>query len=213
MKGFKETKNKGFSLIELIIVVCILAVLIGIISPLFIKQIEKSKKSKDMFTADQIAKACSVAFATNPDAYDAFMSYKGLSAQVSATVNGVTESYKVYLIVSNESNPINCFHGTVSQLGRSDGSTGFYGTVNEELGLSVKKYNSNINPKYKKAKAGTRTRNKGGKTVVENYGELDTWRLCRREDGTMEIWAADHTAYGGYPCYRVWPNPDDLYTK
>ncbi len=205
--------NKGLSLLELIIAVCIMAVLVAILSPMFMKQVERSKKSKDLYTAERIASACNVAFVDNPEAYDAFMSFKGLSAQVTATVNGETESYKVYLVVANESNPINCFHGTVSALGRSDGSTGFYGTINEQLGLSTKTHNSSIVPKYSKTKAGTRTRNKSGKTVTENYGAIDNWRICRREDGTMEIWSADHTAFGGYPCYRLWPNPDDEYTK
>ncbi len=44
------------------------------------------------------------------------------------------------------------------------------------------------------------------------YGELDRWRICKRKDnGQMEIWSAQPNPYGGYPIYRVWPIPDDIY--
>ena len=39
--------NKGFSLVELIIVVAIMAVLIGVLAPQYIKYVEKSRKSTD----------------------------------------------------------------------------------------------------------------------------------------------------------------------
>ncbi len=40
-------KNKGFSLVELIIVIAIMAILIGVMAPQLIKYIEKSKVSSD----------------------------------------------------------------------------------------------------------------------------------------------------------------------
>ena len=45
--------NKGLSLLELIIAVCIMAVLVAILSPMFMKQVERSKKSKDLYTAER----------------------------------------------------------------------------------------------------------------------------------------------------------------
>ena len=38
----KKTNNKGFSLVELIIVVAIMAILIGVLAPQYIKYVEKS---------------------------------------------------------------------------------------------------------------------------------------------------------------------------
>ena len=40
-------KNKGFSLVELIIVIAIMAILVGVMAPQLIKYIEKSKVSSD----------------------------------------------------------------------------------------------------------------------------------------------------------------------
>ena len=54
-KGMKD--NKGFSLVELIIVIAIMAVLIGVLAPVFIKYVEQSRRSRDIQTAAQIREA------------------------------------------------------------------------------------------------------------------------------------------------------------
>ncbi len=66
----KKTNNKGFSLVELIIVIAIMAILIGVLAPQYIKYVEKSRRSADVDVLDSLYKACSVA-ASDPEVTDA----------------------------------------------------------------------------------------------------------------------------------------------
>lgn len=53
-------ENKGFSLIELVIVIVIMAVLIGVLAPQYIKYVEKSRKSTDEKVADELLEMATV---------------------------------------------------------------------------------------------------------------------------------------------------------
>ncbi len=49
----KKTDNRGFSLVELIIVIAIMAILVGVLAPQFIKYIESSRQSTDISAASE----------------------------------------------------------------------------------------------------------------------------------------------------------------
>ena len=53
----KKMNNKGFSLVELIIVIAIMAVLIGVLAPQFIKYVERSRESTDLQNVDEVKTA------------------------------------------------------------------------------------------------------------------------------------------------------------
>ena len=62
-KKQKNLTNKGFSLVELIIVIAIMAVLIGVLAPQYIGYVEKSKQSTDVQNAQSLATEIGVAIA------------------------------------------------------------------------------------------------------------------------------------------------------
>ena len=79
--------NKGFSLVELIIVIAIMAILAGALAPALIKYINKSRLSTDVQTASSIATACQAAIATEAGYDAAVASYSG-KTKLSATIYG-----------------------------------------------------------------------------------------------------------------------------
>ena len=61
----KKMNNKGFSLVELIVVIAIMAVLVGVLAPQFIKYVESSRRSTDISNAQNIQSAVLADIANN----------------------------------------------------------------------------------------------------------------------------------------------------
>ena len=114
--------NKGFTLVELIIVVAIIAVLSAVIAPQYIKFVEKSKVSADMNTAAAIESAISVLCAegtiTSNDADyvtwdissgligDGKAAVEAITGPVPAAVSGKATGDIVYSVNFNADTPV-----------------------------------------------------------------------------------------------------------
>ena len=61
MKKVRRINNEGFSLVELIIVIAIMAILAAALAPQLIKYIDNSRKSTDVQSGQSIATAVGVA--------------------------------------------------------------------------------------------------------------------------------------------------------
>ena len=79
----KQKNNKGFSLVELIVVVAIMAVLVGVLAPQFIKYVERSRQSTDLQNVEELKNAVEVEAAE-----------KGISDNAVIEIKNVTEDGK-----------------------------------------------------------------------------------------------------------------------
>ena len=96
-----KKNNKGFSLVELIIVIAIMAILAGALAPALIKYINKSRRSTDVQNADTLRTALQTAL-SDPDAADA-NSANSANVQAATTISNSGDAFQkeVYSIVGN----------------------------------------------------------------------------------------------------------------
>lgn len=94
----KSLTNKGFSLVELIIVVAIMAVLIGVLAPQYLRYVEKTRLQRDNTSISDFANVLKIAATeekVNSEIATAAATYKfsgtPLTAQASGSTNLDTE--------------------------------------------------------------------------------------------------------------------------
>jgi type IV pilus assembly protein PilA len=70
MKKEVMKNNKGFSLVELIVVIAIMAVLMAVLAPALLRYVEKSRVQKDESAVSEVKNAVEIALSDN-DIYEA----------------------------------------------------------------------------------------------------------------------------------------------
>ena len=76
-KSTNKQKKKGFSLIELVVVIAIMAVLVAVLAPALLTYTEKSRAQKDDSAMSEVTNAIKLAMA-DPDVYDELLLYNEL---------------------------------------------------------------------------------------------------------------------------------------
>lgn len=100
MKAKNEKKdNKGFSLVELIIVIAIMAILVGIVGTQVIPYIDKSRHAKDIQVLSGLCTDATTAYSSNAASLDPAAEYeikitKGASGAVKVT-GGTADEQKI----------------------------------------------------------------------------------------------------------------------
>lgn len=106
----KKLNNKGFSLVELIIVIAIMAVLVGVLAPQFIKYVEQSRRSTDISNAEEIRSAILADIAdgkiTGSGTDLDFVDYKDSVASGEICASTITTAPKVQANLTVEGNGV-----------------------------------------------------------------------------------------------------------
>lgn len=88
----KEMNNKGFSLVELIIVIAIMVVLIAVLAPQYLKYVEKSRVASDQTTVVEYINAMQVIAADPEITLDTSKSYTLTNSGATLSVSGDLKS-------------------------------------------------------------------------------------------------------------------------
>ena len=106
LKDRKKKDNKGFTLVELVIVVAILAILVGILAPQYTKYVEKSRKAADASNLENLVTAFKTAASDGNDQipkgeYVITINLNAASGKTATTLTGDDEKGTVAGIITS----------------------------------------------------------------------------------------------------------------
>ncbi len=194
----KNRKLKGFTLIEIIVVIAIIGVLAAILVPSMIGYVRKAKKTHDMNSGKRIAESVMVVLSEKEHGDDSFYSQtsESQSPHWNKTDPVTSESYNLIVVAVMNGGP-GCNGAFWNWTPNDPLYQEFTDLLNEEMDYSPTNSKTNINIKYQPKDAAK---------------PLNRWFICYRSDdnSALEIWVGNGSSQSwgkGEPMYRVYPKP------
>jgi type IV pilus assembly protein PilA len=139
MIKMKKLNNKGFSLVELIIVIAIMAILVGVVGTQVIPYLENSRKAKDQQVLSAWNTAAVSAYSTEAGSLDSTAEYK-ITCNVNASKQGTFSYSSTPSSASGLSNLQKTFEALTAISGSYD-----FGQMASKAGKAITKVEITIN--------------------------------------------------------------------